>query len=153
MPFEIRHGDYLITDDPARLDLEAIHGYLAHESYWAGGVPREVVERAVRNSLCLGIYSAAGAQVGLARIVTDYATFAWLCDVFVLEAHRRHGLGKALIQAVLAHPRLQGLRRFSLATRDAHGLYAQFGFTPPASPQSLMERRDPDVYRRAARPS
>ena len=146
MPFEHRHGDYLITDDPARLDLDVIHGYLARESYWAGNIPRETVERSLQNSLCLGVYAAGGAQVGLARIVTDYATYAWLCDVFVLAAHRGHGLGKALIQAVVSHPRLQNLRRFALATRDAHGLYAQFGFTPPARPETQMEKRLPHPY-------
>lgn len=160
MPFELRHGDYLITDDPSRLDLDVIHSYLARESYWAGGIPREIVARAVANSLCLGAYfepvapaalsaeasPKAGAQAGLARIVTDFATYAWLCDVFVLEPHRRHGLGKALVQAVVSHPQLQNLRRIALATRDAHGLYAQFGFTPLARPQTQMEKRLPHPY-------
>jgi GNAT superfamily N-acetyltransferase len=147
MIFELPHGDYLLSDDPSRLDLDVIHGYLARESYWAGDIPRDIVERAVRNSLCIGAYASAGFQVGLARLVTDYATYAWLCDVFVVESHRRHGLGKALIQAVVAHPRLQNLRRIALATRDAHGLYAQFGFTPLATPQTHMERRNQEIYR------
>lgn len=146
MPYELHHGDYLISDDPARLDLDVIHGYLSGASYWAQGIPRDYVERSVQNSLCLGVYTAAGAQVGLARVVTDYATFGWLCDVFVLDAHRGHSLGKALVRAVLAHPRLQTLRRIALATQDAHGLYAQFGFTPLAAPERQMEKRNKIVY-------
>src|SRR5689334_11245615 len=142
MAYEIRHGDYLLTDDPSRLDAEVIHGYLSRESYWASNVSREIVERSLQNSLCIGVYVAAGDQVGLARVVTDYATYGWVCDVFVLDAHRGHGLGKALVQAVLSHPRLQTLRRFSLATQDAHGLYAQFGFTPLADPKRHMEKRN-----------
>ena len=147
MAFEAHHGGYLISDDPARLNLEVVHRYLSEESYWAKGIPREIVEQSLRNSLCLGCYDASGAQVGLVRVVTDYATYAWLCDVFVLQNHRAHGLGKALMSAVLAHPRLQRLRRIGLATQDAHGLYAQFGFTPLADPARHMEKRNPDVYR------
>jgi len=150
MPHELRHGDYLLTDDPSRLDAAVIHAYLSEQSYWAKGVPRETVERSLENSLCLGDYTSSGAQVGLVRVVTDYATYAWLCDVFVLDAHRGHGLGKALVRAIVAHPRLQGLRRFALATQDAHGLYTQFGFTPLADPTRHMERRNPNVYRASA---
>jgi GNAT superfamily N-acetyltransferase len=146
MPFESAQGEYLISDDPARLDLDTIHSWLSRDSYWAQGVPRDIVERSVRHSLCLGVYAANGVQVGLARVVTDYATFGWVCDVFVLESHRRHGLGKALMAAVVSHPRLQGLRRLALATQDAHGLYAQFGFTPLARPQNQMEKRLPVPY-------
>ncbi len=141
MPYEVRHGDYLISDDPDRLDLDAIQAYLSNESYWAQGVSREVVERSLQHSLCVGVYTADGTQVGLVRVVTDFATFAWLCDVYVLEPHRKQGLSKIAIRAVMDHPRLQTLRRFSLATRDAHGLYAQFGFTPVAKPESQMEKR------------
>jgi GNAT superfamily N-acetyltransferase len=141
MSYELRHADYLISDDPDRLDVDAVHAYLSKESYWAQGVSREVVEASLQHSLCVGIYTATGAQVGLVRVVTDYATFAWVCDVYVLEAHRKQGLSKAAITAVLEHPRLQTLRRFTLATRDAHGLYAQFGFTPIAKPESHMEKR------------
>lgn len=147
MPHESSHEGYLLSDDPARLDLEVIHGYLARESYWAQHIPREVVARALEHSLGIGVYAPDGAQVGLARVVTDFATYAWLCDVFVLEAHRGHGLGKALIQMVVSHPRLQGLRRFALATKDAHGLYAQFGFTPLDDPTRHMQRRNPNVYK------
>jgi len=118
---ESLHSGYLISDNPQKLDLEVIHGYL-RRSYWAENVAREIVERSVQNSLCLGIYAPQGEQVGFVRLITDYATFAWVCDVFVLEEHRGRGLSKAAIQAALAHPQLQTLRRFALATRDAHGL-------------------------------
>jgi GNAT superfamily N-acetyltransferase len=149
MPIETTCGGYLISDDPARLDVPAIHAYLAR-SYWAAGIPREAVEAAVRHSLCVGLYTAAGAQVGLVRVVTDYASFAWLCDVYVLEPHRGRGLSKAMLRAVMSHPRLQSVRRLTLATRDAHGLYAQFGFTPVAKPQSQMEKRQPQSWQQAA---
>ncbi len=143
------HAGYLITDDPARLDADAIHAYLT-QSYWAAGIPRSIVERSLQHSLCLGLYAADGAQVGLIRVVTDSATFAYLCDVYVLEAHRGHGLAKAAMRALEAHPRLQGIRRFHLVTQDAHGLYAQFGFKVVEQPGRHMEKRDPDVYRRLA---
>jgi GNAT superfamily N-acetyltransferase len=141
MPHELHHDGYLLSDDPARLDHDVIHRYLADESYWAAAVPREIVDRSIQNSLCVGIYASDGRQVGLGRVVSDYATYAWLCDVFVLAPHRGHGLGKALMRTILSHPRLQGLRRFALATQDAHGLYAQFGFTPLADPTRHMEKR------------
>lgn len=148
---EVAHGSYLFSDDPARLDVDAVHAYLS-SSYWAAGIPREVVVRSLAGSFCLGIYTAAGAQVGLVRVITDFATFAYLCDVYVLEAHRGHGLGKAAVKATLEHPRLQGLRRLNLVTRDAHGLYARHGFTAIAHPERYMEKLDPDVYRRATPP-
>ena len=148
MPHELRHGDYLISDDPARLDADAVHAYLTR-SYWAEGIPREVVARSLANSLCLGLYAADGKQVGLVRVISDYATFAYLCDVYVLEPHRGHGLAKAAMRFTLAHPRLQGLRTWSLRTRDAHSLYARFGFKPLDHPESSMSLRFPDVYRRA----
>lgn len=122
---EATKGDYLISTDPNKLDLAAIHGYLSSESYWAKGRPPDVMQRALEHSLCFGLYRD-DEQVGLARVVTDYATFAWLCDVFVLETHRGQGLGKWLIQTVVAHPDLQGLL-WMLATRDAHGLYEGYG--------------------------
>ena len=130
---------YDISTDPTRLQPAAIHAYLTR-SYWSPGIPQEVVEHAIANSLCFGIYLGQ-VQVGFARVVTDKATFAYLADVYVLEEHRGQGLSKRLVQTILAHPELQGLRRFLLATRDAHGLYAQFGFVPPARPQTLMELR------------
>lgn len=143
-PFEARRDDYLISTDPARLDVAAIHGYLTR-SYWCAGIPREVVERSIRHSLCFGLYRN-DAQVGLARVITDRATYAYLCDVYILEDHRGHGLGKWLMETVLSHPWLQGLRRFMLATRDAHGLYEQFGFRPLAEPQRHMELATPNPY-------
>jgi GNAT superfamily N-acetyltransferase len=122
-------GAYLISTDPARLDLDAIYAYLSGESYWARGRSRDRIARAVENSLPFGAYRA-GAQVGFARVVTDYATFAWLADVYVLESERGNGLGKALVQAVVDHPAVSDLPRVVLATVDAHGLYEQFGFEP-----------------------
>ncbi|MGO9449490.1 MAG: GNAT family N-acetyltransferase [Candidatus Binataceae bacterium] len=140
--------DYLISTDPARLDIGAIHGFL-RESYWAEGIPREVVERAVQNSLCFGVYFR-DEQIGLARVVSDYATFAYIADVFVLAPWRGRGISKALMAEVVRHPDLQGLRRWMLATKDAHGLYQRFGFTAPPIPERLMERADPGVYLRLA---
>jgi GNAT superfamily N-acetyltransferase len=145
MPEETLPDGYLVSDDPVRLDVSAIHAYLTR-SYWAAGIPREIVERAVRGSLCVGLYTAGGEQVGFVRVVTDYATFAWLCDVYVLEPHRGRGLSKAMMRAVLSHPKLQTVRRLTLATRDAHGLYAQFGFKPVAKPESQMEKRQPQPW-------
>ena len=139
-------GGVVVDDDPARLDMDVIHGFLA-KTYWSQGIPREVVERAVRNSLCFGLYEGEH-QVGFARVVTDRATFAYLADVFVLESHRGRGLSKLLVAEILGHPSLQGLRRWVLATRDAHSLYAQYGFKALAAPERFMELHDPDVYRR-----
>jgi GNAT superfamily N-acetyltransferase len=140
-------GDYEISSDPQRLNATAIHAYITR-SYWAAGVPLETVARAIRHSLCFGLYHGS-EQVGFARVVTDKATFAYLADVYVLEAHRDHGLGKWLIACVLQHADLQGLRRLMLATRDAHGLYSQHGFTPLAHPERLMEIVRPDIYQTA----
>ena len=137
---------YEISVDPARLDLAVIYRYLSEEAYWSPGIPREIVERAVANSLCFGVYTAAGAQVGFARLITDRATYAYLADVFVLSEYRGQGLSKRLMEAIIAHPELQGLRRWMLATRDAHSLYARYGFTPLAKPERVMERHDPNAY-------
>ena len=150
-PMPSERAELEISTDPARMDVRAIHAYLSGESYWARGVPLDVVERSVKHSLCFGIFDGA-AQVAFARVVTDRATFAYLCDVYVLEAYRGRGLGKRLMGEIDAHPELQGLRRWSLVTRDAHGLYAQFGFVTPARPERYMERVDPDIYQRAAPP-
>jgi ribosomal protein S18 acetylase RimI-like enzyme len=137
---------YEISTDPARLDVAAIHAYLTR-SYWAPGIPIGIVERALRHSLCFGVYeSAGGAQVGLARVVTDYATFAYLCDVYVLEEHRGFGLAKRMMRELMAHPALSGARRVMLATRDAHGLYAKFGFLEAGAAKNLMEIARPDIY-------
>jgi GNAT superfamily N-acetyltransferase len=136
---------YEISTDKSRLDLDAIHAFLAH-AYWSQGVPREVVERAIANSICFGVFSD-DAQVGFARVVTDKATFAYLADVYVLPEHRSHGLARRIMEDVTTHPDLQGMRRMLLATRDAHGLYAKFGFRPLAAPDRFMELHNPDVYR------
>ncbi|MGV7209419.1 GNAT family N-acetyltransferase [Oxalobacteraceae bacterium A2-2] len=141
-----------ISCDPSRLDLDLIHGYISGQSYWAAGMPRPLLEKALAHSLCFGAY-LDGRQVGFARVTTDRATFAYLADVFVLPEHRGQGYSKRLIAAVMAHPDLQDLRRFMLATSDAHGLYAQFGFKAPARPEILMERTEPDVYKRLERAS
>ena len=141
---EHRKEQFLISTDRERLDLNLIHGFLTN-CYWARGIPREVVVCSIQNSLCFGVY-ADGKQVGFARVISDYATYAYIGDVFVLESHRGQGLGKWLMQCILQHPRLQGLRRWSLVTDDAHGLYAQFGFTPLQSPEKYMELRQPDAY-------
>jgi GNAT superfamily N-acetyltransferase len=133
-----RRGDFLISTDSALLDLPLLHDFLANRSYWATGRPLSVVQRGIEHSICFGLYEQ-GRQVGFARVVTDRATFAWLCDVFVLEAYRGRGLSKWLIECVMAYPALQGLRRFLLVTRDAHGLYSRYGFTPLADPSFFME--------------
>lgn len=132
-----QRGDYTLSTDPQRLDMAAVHAYLTR-SYWSPGIAFERVQRAAANSLCFGLFHGA-EQVGFARVVTDKTTFAYLADVYVLEAHRGQGLSKWLVQTILAHPELQGLRRFLLATADAHGLYAQFGFQPLAKPERMMQ--------------
>jgi GNAT superfamily N-acetyltransferase len=139
MAEEWHRGEYLISTDPARLDVPAIHAYLSASSYWALGRPLDVVRRSIDHSLPFGVYHGT-AQIGFARLVTDYATFAWLADVFVLPEFRGQGLGKWLMEVIVAHPRVQGLRRWLLATKDAHGLYAQYGFTPLHSPERWMDR-------------
>jgi len=144
--YEIHENGLLISDDPARLDRGFIHDFLRDRSYWAREVPREIVDRSMDNSLCFGVYED-GRQIGFARVVTDSATFAWLADVFVIEEKRARGFGKKLVAAVLAHPRLQGLRRFMLGTRDAHGLYSRFGFKPLAYPERFMEIRSETSYK------
>jgi GNAT superfamily N-acetyltransferase len=136
--------DYDISDDKRRLDIGVIHGYLTR-SYWSPGIPLAVVERAIQGSLCFGVYHGT-QQVGFARVVTDKATFAYLADVFILESHRGMGLSKRLMERIVSHPELQGLRRFMLVTRDAHGLYRQFGFTELASPERFMEILRPNMY-------
>ena len=140
---------YRTTSDPDRIDVDVVHAFLAR-SYWAAGIPRQVVERSVRNSLCVALLDPADRLVGFARAVTDRATFAYLCDVFVLEEHRGRGLGHHVVDTLLAHPDLQGLRRLNLVTRDAHALYARKGFRAVAHPDRYMERLDPDVYKRLA---
>ena len=138
---------YTVTTDKSRMDVAAIHAFLT-QTYWSPGIPLHIVQRALDNSVCFAVL-LGDKQVGFARVVTDKATFGYLADVYVLQAHRGQGLGRALMDAVVAHPELQGLRRFMLATRDAHGLYAQYGFTPLSNPARIMECLKPDVYRQA----
>jgi GNAT superfamily N-acetyltransferase len=133
-----RQGDFAISTDPGLLDVPLIHDYLANRSYWATGRPFTMIRRALENSLCFGLYER-GRQVGFARVVTDRATFAWLCDVFVLEAYRRRGLSKWLMECIMAHHDLRGVCRVLLGTRDAHGLYQRYGFTPLSDPSRFME--------------
>lgn len=136
--------DIVVTTDPSRLDLDAIHGFLTR-SYWARGIPREVVVRAVENSLSFGAFDGE-RQVGFARVITDRATYAYVCDVVVLESERGRGVGKCLMRAIRAHPDLQSLRRWGLFTRDAHGLYEQFGFRSARYPGRMMEILADDPY-------
>lgn len=147
MSVEHRHPDgYTLSDDPTRLDLGTVHAFLSR-SYWSPGIPRETVERAAAGSLAVGLYAADGAQVGYARVVSDRATFAYLADVYVLEAHRRRGVGRWMVEQILAHPDLQGLRRWLLTTQDAHGLYEQVGFVRAPFPERFMVIDRPDLYR------
>jgi GNAT superfamily N-acetyltransferase len=146
-----RRGRYSISTDPAKLDIAAIHGFLSRTgSYWAGGIPKTTIEKAIANSLCFGLFDGK-SQVGFARVITDRSTFAYLCDVFVLESHRGKGLGKWLIATVMAHPDLQGLRRFQLVTRDAHSLYSRHGFATPADPGRHMEIFRHGIYLRRSK--
>lgn len=151
-PISWSQEGFTVSTDPAQLDLDCLHDYL-RRSYWSSGIPRELVARSIEHSLNFGLFEGApiagGQQIGFARVVSDYATFAWLGDVFVLEEFRRLGLSKWLLECVKAHPDLQGLRRFMLATRDAHGLYERYGFTPLATPDRMMEVFVPEIYRRA----
>ena len=145
MAHEWTRGGYTISCDQARLDLEVIYAFLSGESYWAQGRSRERVERSVANSLPFGLYKGE-AQVGFARVVTDYATFAWLADVFVLDSERGRGLGLWLVETVMSHPRLRGVRRWLLATRDAQGLYRRFGFRDlSGSSLGWMEKLDAQI--------
>jgi GNAT superfamily N-acetyltransferase len=133
---------YNISTDKALIDFEAVYQYLSGESYWAKGIPAERLARAIQNSMCFGVYKG-NEQAGFARVVTDQATFAYICDVFILPQHRGFGLSKWLMQTIVGHPDLQGLRRWSLATLDAHGLYSQFGFTRLSKPENWMEMFKP----------
>ena len=135
---------YQISTDKSLLNKKVIHEFISN-SYWAKEIPMEILELSIENSICFGVYEN-DVQVGFARVVTDKATFGYLADVFILESHRGKGLSKMLMDAIISHPDLQGLRRFMLATRDAHGLYAQYGFTPVALPDRLMEIVKKDLY-------
>ncbi|HEV2676494.1 MAG TPA: GNAT family N-acetyltransferase [Aliidongia sp.] len=144
-PFETTRDGFTISTDPARLDMDLIHRTLSTESYWAQGRSFQQVSRAFAHSLPFGVHTPDGTLVGWARVITDYTTFAYLADVWVMATHRGRGLSKMLMGAILAHPELQDLRRWTLFTRDAQGLYQQFGFTPIAEPGRAMERRQPPV--------
>lgn len=146
-PYQVSKDKYLISTDSLLLNIDVIHNYLSTESYWALNVPREVVETSIQNSLCFGLYKE-GIQIGFARLITDRATFAYLADVFILEAYRGKGLSKWLIETIQAHPELQGLRRWMLGTRDAHGLYEQFGWTQmdEDTRKRFMQRHFKNVY-------
>ena len=145
MVHEWRRGEYSISTDKERLDVAVIHGFLTM-SYWAAGVPMDVVKQSIEHSLAFGVYKE-DQQVGFARIITDYATFAYLGDVFILEPFRGRGLSKWLMEVIVGHPKLQGLRRWMLLTRDAHGLYRKVGFAEPSHPERYMEMHFPDVYK------
>jgi N-acetylglutamate synthase-like GNAT family acetyltransferase len=142
-------GRFLISTDRSKLDVDVIHRFLAR-SYWAEGIPRETVMRSIENSLCFGVYDNP-KQIGFARVISDFATYAYVADVFILEPYRERGLGKELMASIMAHPDLQGLRRWSLGTRDAQGLYAQFGFKPVVNTRArtVMEIVDPEIYSRS----
>ena len=143
---EWRKHEYLLSTDKSKIDVEAVHHFLSH-SYWAENIPREVVQTSIGNSLCFALYHH-DKLIGFARVISDFATFAYLADVFILPEERGKGLSKWLIATIIEHPQLQGLRRFVLATRDSHGLYAQFGFTQFDKPERWMQRHNPDVYKK-----
>lgn len=143
-PREWTRNEFVVSTDRRRLDLDVVHGFLA-QSYWAAGMPRITLQRAIENSLNFGVYHGE-RQVGFARAITDLATYAYLSDVFVIEPYRKRGLSKWLLECILAHPDLQGLRRFALFTRDAQGLYERYGFTAARSPSTYLERWAPNVY-------
>lgn len=142
----IRHkDDFTISTDKTTLSLEYIHQYLSEQSYWAKGIPMHTVKKSIENSLCFGVYKGSN-MAGFARVISDFATFAYLADVFIDEAYRGQGLSKWLMEVILAHPELQGLRRFMLATSDAHGLYRQFNFSELANPEYMLAIVNPDIY-------
>lgn len=142
---DVKEGEYLISSNKSRLDLDAIYNYLSKESYWAQNIPLEVVRKSVEGALCFGVFHE-DKQIGFARVITDSAVFGYLADVYILEPHRGKGLSKFLMRTILAHPDLQGLRRILLVTSDAHGLYRQFGFTDVPNPEKFMQLHNPDPY-------
>ena len=154
MVYEVKKGDYYITTDASKIDATLVHQYLSTESYWAAGISKEIVEKSLLNSQCFGVFYKE-QQIGFARLVTDKATFAYLADVFILPAHRGTGLSKWLMEIIHAHPELQTLRRWMLGTKDAHGLYEQFGWTRYTEEVSerFMQKHNPDVYKNTSTPS
>ena len=149
-PIESARGKYVISTDRARIDVAAVHAFLS-QSYWSPGIPEDVVRRGIAGSICFGIYHGT-EQIGFARVITDQATYAYLSDVYVLEAHRGRGLSKWLMEVIMSHPSLQGLRRFALSTRDAHGLYRQFGFELVGNPERQMEIMRRNIYLESSQP-
>ncbi len=147
-PIELTRGEYVVSTDRSRIDIAAVHAFLSG-SYWSPGIPEDVVRRGIAGAICFGLYHGR-EQVGFARVITDRATYAYLADVYVLEAHRGRGLGKWMMEVIMSHPSLQGLRRFSLSTRDAHSLYSQFGFELVANPERQMEIMRRDIYLRSS---
>ncbi len=139
-----QRGDFWISDDKSDLDVDVIHGFL-HGAYWCAGVSRGIVEKSLQNSLCLSVHDG-DSLVGFCRAVTDYASFAYLADVFIIENYRGQGLGKWLVHTIVTHPQLQGFRRWLLATKDAHGLYRSLGFAPLKNQELFMEKHRPDIY-------
>lgn len=143
--YELHKDGFTITTDKTRLDIHFVHSFLSNQSYWAKGIPLAIVERSVNNSLCFGVYDGQ-TQVGFARIISDFATIAYLGDVFIISSHRGLGLSKWLMEAILSHPDLQGLRRWILVTADVHGLYEKYGFKKLANPDRYMELLNPGIY-------
>ena len=142
---EEHRGEFTVTSDPARIDMDVVYGYLSR-AYWCEDIPRQLLEHAMQNSICFGLFECE-RQIGFARVVSDRSTFAYVCDVFVLKSHQGRGLGTWMMQCVLKHPELQGLRRWHLTTRDAHSLYRQVGFVPVSKPERHMEIFTPDMYK------
>jgi GNAT superfamily N-acetyltransferase len=140
----VKQGDYSVSTDPAVFNIEVIHDFLSH-SYWAENIPLETMKRAINNSLCFGLFHKQ-QQIGFARVITDYSTFGYLADVFIIESYRGKGLARFLIGTIMQHPDLKGFRKWLLATRDAHGLYGKFGFKPIEKPERLMEISRPGIY-------
>ncbi len=142
---EAEKNNFLISTDKTKLDIAVIHNYLCNESYWAKNIPIDIVEKSIEGSFCFGVYNS-NKQIGFARLITDHATFAYLADVFIANEYRGKGLSKMLMKEIMGHPSLQGLRRWMLATRDAHGLYAQFGFVPLDKPERIMGMKPFEEY-------
>ncbi|MDJ1503906.1 GNAT family N-acetyltransferase [Xanthocytophaga agilis] len=143
---QLENGEYTISTDKTRLDIPLIHHFLSTKSYWAINIPYQTVQKSIENSLCFGVYQGK-QQVGFARVITDFATVAYLGDVFIQEEYRKNGLSKWLVETITSHPELQGLRRWVLLTSDAHTLYEKYGFKVAARPENWMEKHNPDVYK------
>lgn len=146
MIFERHHDSFVVSTDQERLDVEAVLAFLVHESAWARWMTREVLERAIEHSLCFGVYTENGRQIGFARVISDFATYAYLNDVYILEEYQGQGLGEWLLNCILEHPNLQGLKRFSLTTIDKQNFYNRFGFKPLHFPERHMEKLPLDYY-------